>query len=234
MSSVRNAILETTELESASIIILRRKSEVRYGTTVKIGFQVLPAIANFIQSQHHNVQRLEHCPFLDVLPQDLAHRIVQTVQHAHQYQLKHTTLQCKPWNATTVYLVFVTAAHDVEKQINVAAIHASEAIQHDNLCVCTVSLVEQVLLECALLFHGRKLVFVVILCQDSVAVVIEDGYSFYDIQSRLLKNTSLVFVDATGNFLFNLNALFLKCGIHSNNGFQSMCVIYNPLWFITH
>lgn len=87
-----------------------------------------------------------------------------------------------------IYFIFVRAAHNVEKQVYVASVDASQAIEHNNFRVCPVCFAKQILLKGFLLLRRWKYILVVILCQYPVAIIIKDCHSFDCVQRRLLES----------------------------------------------
>lgn len=87
----------------------------------------------------------------------------------------------------TTHLVLVRGAHDVEEEVDVAPVEAGHAVEHDDLAVGLVRLLEKALLERALLLHGRERLLVVVVGQDALAVVVQDGDALHRVQGRGLR-----------------------------------------------
>lgn len=129
-----------------------------------------PSVTDFVESQHDDVQVVHQNALFHVFLQNQADGVEEAVQNRQQYEL-----------------VLLLASHHIEEQIDIAFIDNGETIQHDDLGVGSVRLVEKILLVLLLLLHGRKDVFVVVLGQDPVAIVVHDDHAFDCVQTRLLK-----------------------------------------------
>ena len=79
--------------------------------------------------------------------------------------------------------------HDVEEEVHVRPVQAGEPVQHDDVGVGLVGLLEEVLLEGALLLDGGEEGAVVVVGQDPAAVVVQDGDRLHGVQRRGLKRT---------------------------------------------
>lgn len=64
MSSFLKATRDTTELESASMMILKLRTLFFYYRK----FNTLPSITNFIHCQHYYIKRLQNCSLFNILP----------------------------------------------------------------------------------------------------------------------------------------------------------------------
>lgn len=129
-----------------------------------------PSVTDFIECQHNNVQVVHQDALFHVFLQDQADGVEEAVQNRQQYKF-----------------VLLLATHHVEEKIDVAFVDDGEAIQHDDFGVGSVRLVEEIFLILLLLLHGWKDVFVVVLGEDSIAVVVHDDHAFDCVQTRLLK-----------------------------------------------
>ena len=120
----------------------------------------LPVVADFIQGQHNDIQVVEEGSFFDILPQNLTDRLVQAVQNTDEYQLAKRSKQIGYSMIVDrhdeSYFVFLTAAHDVEEQVNVTFVNTGHAVEHDDFGVGSVRLVEQVLLKSFLFFGSGQ------------------------------------------------------------------------------
>lgn len=85
------------------------------------------------------------------------------------------------------YLILVRISHDIEEQIDITLVDTGEAIQHDNFCIGSVSLVEQVLFEGFSLLDGGKGLDVVIFGQDPVPIAVQNNDAFDGVQGGFLK-----------------------------------------------
>jgi hypothetical protein len=159
-------------------------------TRTNLKTEYSPSITDFIHGKHDNIQVLQDNPLLDIFPQDLADRVEKAVQHAHENKLQtfYASIMSIILNVMLIAnLIFKGAAHDVEKEIDIASVNAGEAVEHDNFCVCSVRFVEEVLLERLLLLDCGKHVLVVVFGQNAVAVIVEDGHPLDGVQGWLLK-----------------------------------------------
>lgn len=114
-----------------------------------------PSITNLIECQHDDVEIIQQSSLLHILLQYETDRVEQAVQDREQYQL-----------------ILLLRAQHVEEQIHVALVDNCHAIEHNYFRICSMSLVEQMLLVRLLLFDCWKNVFVVIFRNDSVAIVV--------------------------------------------------------------
>jgi len=159
-------------LEHRGKILLAKRKIVRskrYSLSDRDGvtLQDNSVVADLVDGKHDAVHVVDEVALLNVLPQDVTDGVVQAVEHTDQDQL-----------------ILLCTADDVEIEIDVAAVDASQSLYHDDLSIGSVGLIEEILLKSLLLlWRGKRIV--VVLGNHSVAIIVEDENRLHDVHRRV-------------------------------------------------